>query len=114
MTKKKNTKMVIRELPLSSLQGSAKTLSIKCPYSYLVAAGIKDIENRNWKTKYRGRIYIHSSGKSQGFDPGMLRTNDEILQYLLDDGCVDIEELKKSSKTMKINPKGLFVPLPEF
>lgn len=39
-----------------------KTLSIKQPYAYLIASGIKDIENRSWKTNFRGRIYIHASG----------------------------------------------------
>ena len=40
-----------------------KALSIKNPWGQLIAAGIKDIENRTWRTKYRGRIYIHVSGK---------------------------------------------------
>lgn len=30
----------------------------------LIANGIKDIENRTWKTSFRGRIYIHSSQRS--------------------------------------------------
>lgn len=40
-----------------------KALSIKQPWASLIAQGIKDIENRTWKTSYRGRIYIHASGK---------------------------------------------------
>ncbi|MFD2600180.1 ASCH domain-containing protein [Sphingobacterium corticis] len=40
-----------------------KALSIKQPWASLIAHGIKDIENRTWKTSYRGRIYIHASGK---------------------------------------------------
>lgn len=38
-----------------------KALSIKQPWAYLIAAGIKDVENRSWSTNYRGRIYIHAS-----------------------------------------------------
>jgi len=38
-----------------------KVLSIKNPISYLVASGIKDVENRTWNTNYRGWLYIHSS-----------------------------------------------------
>jgi hypothetical protein len=38
-----------------------RSLSIRQPFAYLVAAGIKDIENRTWKTKVRGRIYIHAT-----------------------------------------------------
>ncbi|HMR18065.1 MAG TPA: HigA family addiction module antitoxin [Sphingobacterium sp.] len=38
-----------------------KALSIKQPWASLIAHGIKDIENRTWRTNYRGRIYIHVS-----------------------------------------------------
>lgn len=38
-----------------------KALTIKQPWASLIAHGIKDIENRTWKTKYRGRIYIHAA-----------------------------------------------------
>jgi hypothetical protein len=40
-----------------------KSLSIKQPWAQLIASGIKDIENRKWKTHFRGRIYIHASAK---------------------------------------------------
>ena len=43
-----------------------KALSIKQPWASLIAHGIKDIENRTWRTKFRGRIYIHASAKSAG------------------------------------------------
>lgn len=36
-----------------------KVLSIKAPFAQLIAFGYKDIENRTWKTDYRGRVYIH-------------------------------------------------------
>lgn len=39
-----------------------KALSIKNPISYLVCAGVKDVENRSWPTNHRGRLLIHSSG----------------------------------------------------
>lgn len=37
-----------------------KTLSIKNPWAHLICWGIKDIENRSWQTKYRGKILIHT------------------------------------------------------
>lgn len=40
-----------------------KACSIKQPWASLIAYGIKDIENRTWKTNFRGRIYIHASGR---------------------------------------------------
>ncbi len=44
-----------------------KALSIKQPWAWLICAGHKDVENRNWNTNFRGRIYVHA-GKS--FDIG--------------------------------------------
>jgi hypothetical protein len=37
-----------------------KVLSIKQPWAWLIAKGFKDIDNRNWATKFRGRVYIHA------------------------------------------------------
>ena len=42
-----------------------KVLSVKNPYAYLIVHGIKDVENRSWKTDYRGELLIHCSGKDQ-------------------------------------------------
>lgn len=41
-----------------------KTLSIRQPFASLICRGIKTIENRSWKTAYRGKLLIHASGKS--------------------------------------------------
>jgi hypothetical protein len=41
-----------------------KVLSIKQPYAMLICAGIKTVENRTWKTDYRGKLLIHASGDS--------------------------------------------------
>ncbi len=38
-----------------------KAITIKQPWASLIVEGIKDIENRTWKTNYRGRVLIHSS-----------------------------------------------------
>lgn len=43
-----------------------KAISIKQPWASLIAHGIKDIENRTWRTHFRGKIYIHASAKSAG------------------------------------------------
>ena len=40
-----------------------KVLTVKQPWASLIVEGIKDIENRTWKTNYRGRILIHASGR---------------------------------------------------
>lgn len=38
-----------------------KALSIKQPWAWLIAQGYKDVENRTWKTNYRGKFLIHAS-----------------------------------------------------
>lgn len=38
-----------------------KVLSIKQPWAWLIINGGKDIENRVWKTKFRGRFLVHAS-----------------------------------------------------
>lgn len=38
-----------------------KALSLKQPWATLIVTGIKPIENRKWKSSYRGRLLIHAS-----------------------------------------------------
>jgi hypothetical protein len=40
-----------------------KTITIKQPWAHLICSGIKDIENRTWPTKFRGRVLVHASAK---------------------------------------------------
>lgn len=37
-----------------------KVLSIKQPWAWLIVNGHKDIENRTWRTQYRGEVLIHA------------------------------------------------------
>lgn len=41
-----------------------RCLTVKNPWAYLIVHGIKDVENRTWKTNYRGSIFIHTSAQS--------------------------------------------------
>ena len=44
-----------------------KALSIRQPWAWLIVNGHKDIENRCWKTHFRGKIYVHASkGMTRG------------------------------------------------
>lgn len=45
-----------------------KALSIRQPWAWLIVNGFKDIENRNWDTKYRGPVLIHASSKRPTVD----------------------------------------------
>lgn len=38
-----------------------KALSVRQPWAWLIVNGYKDIENRDWATKWSGRIWIHAS-----------------------------------------------------
>lgn len=38
-----------------------KVLTIRQPWAQLIANGVKDVENRTWRTGVRGRIAIHAS-----------------------------------------------------
>tara|TARA_R110000868_G_scaffold119513_5_gene317294 strand:- start:26335 stop:26769 length:435 start_codon:yes stop_codon:yes gene_type:complete len=59
-----------------------KTLTVKQPWASLIVKGIKDIENRTWKTKFRGRILIHASAKIAGSRLDSL--NQEQFDVLVD------------------------------
>ncbi len=37
-----------------------KALSIRQPWAWLIAHGYKDVENRTWKTNFRGEFLIHA------------------------------------------------------
>jgi hypothetical protein len=55
-----------------------KILTVRQPWASLIVAGIKDVENRSWSTKYRGKLGIHA---------GMRVETDALEQfgYLLGD-----------------------------
>ena len=38
-----------------------KIISVRQPWAWLIVAGHKDIENRTWRTSYRGRLLVHAS-----------------------------------------------------
>lgn len=59
-----------------------RAISIKQPYASLIAHNIKDIENRTWKTHFRGRVYIHATAISAGHFTHVLNESqlDEIYK----------------------------------
>ena len=53
-----------------------KALSIRQPWAWLIVNGFKDIENRTWATKYRGKFSVHAS-------KGMTRDEyEDCLDYI--------------------------------
>jgi hypothetical protein len=45
------------------MTSETKALSIQQPWAWLIVNGHKDIENRNWPTKGRGRFLVHAGKK---------------------------------------------------
>jgi hypothetical protein len=41
-----------------------KIISIRQPWAPLIVSGIKDVENRTWRTNYRVLVLIHASLRS--------------------------------------------------
>jgi hypothetical protein len=54
--------------------GVMKALTIKNPWAGLILLGMKDVENRTWKTDYRGKLLIHSSKSKKD-----LRENEDYI-----------------------------------
>ena len=45
-----------------------RALSVRQPWTDLIMAGVKDVENRTWDTDYRGWLLIHASLKRDTSD----------------------------------------------
>jgi hypothetical protein len=61
-----------------------KALSIKQPWAWLIIHGGKDLENRTWHTKHRGRFLVHAS-------KGMTRQEYcDALDLVLHIGDIDV------------------------
>jgi len=54
-------------------------LSVRQPWAYLIIAGLKPIENRTWRTSYRGELYIHA-GKAPDWDSLLWMENRKEMQ----------------------------------
>ncbi|WP_063842725.1 ASCH domain-containing protein [Sphaerimonospora mesophila] len=40
-----------------------KALTVRNPWAWAIAHGVKTIENRTWNTTYRGRLAIHAAAR---------------------------------------------------
>jgi len=72
-----------------------KCISIQQPWAWAIFHG-KDIENRNWTTKYRGDLLIHAGNKfdRNGFDwitkhfPELLPKDESVCRVFRERGCI--------------------------
>jgi len=72
-----------------------KAVSIKQPFASLIGLNIKPIENRTWKTHFRGKVYIHASG--QYMNPDFLDEYINTERYL--DMCKKLRALGVEERT---------------
>lgn len=63
-----------------------KAITIKQPLASLIIEGIKDVENRTWKTNFRGRVLVHAAAKQiDSKDLFSIEKANEIPSDLLED-----------------------------
>jgi hypothetical protein len=65
-----------------------KAITIKQPWASLIVHGIKDIENRSWKTNYRGKILIHAAAKPARIElsmPGQATVKEIAISSMLNE-----------------------------
>ena len=93
-----------------------KAISIKQPWAWAIIHGGKDIENRTWRTTFRGRVMIHASLKPDKNAP------DELWDMLPEEapvfggiiGSVEIVDcVDKSDSKWFTGPYGFVLRNPE-
>ena len=79
-----------------------KIISVRNPWAYLFVAGHKDVENRTWRTSYRGRLLIHAS---LGADPeNFMPKQREWLEFA---GIVIPDDLPRGAIVGSVNLSGV-------
>jgi hypothetical protein len=86
-------------------------LSVPNPRSYLLCAGIADVENRGFSTDYLGPIYIHSTGRRSV--SGMPDMSDYPVPVIheFDEILGRIQNLDSDAEYITIPDKGVRVAL---
>jgi tetratricopeptide (TPR) repeat protein len=85
-----------------------RCLSIRQPWAWAIAAGLKDIENRSWTTEYRGPIVIHA-GANKTVVSRLLKGADADLPtitfaYSALVGVADVVDVVPLSAELEDNP----------
>lgn len=70
-----------------------KVLTIKQPWAALIIDGQKDIENRSWATKVRGRVLIHAGKFVDLEGVEFARARGVLIPKLLLGGIIDSVEI---------------------
>ena len=86
-----------------------KVLTIKNPWATLIVNNYKEYEFRSWKTKYRGKILIHSSQKlekdmlNRFKDYNLNYINGAIIGEAILTDCILVDE-EFNTELRKLNP----------
>jgi hypothetical protein len=81
-----------------------RILSIRNPWALLIVLGLKGVENRDWKTSYRGPVLIHSGKKDASRDPS-------VMAFCLERGVaidhkpdVEMSYIREAGKSFALAP----------
>jgi ASCH domain len=76
-----------------------KVLTISQPWAWAILVAGKDVENRGWRTSYRGPLAIHAGKtreKSWKFPRGTLKPPEDLVRGAIV-GVVDLVDVVESS-----------------
>ncbi|NYZ79855.1 ASCH domain-containing protein, partial [Candidatus Micrarchaeota archaeon] len=59
-----------------------KALSLRQPFAEYVVSGTKTIELRTWNTNFRGKFFVHASGKHQTLPTGVIIGSAELVDVI--------------------------------
>ena len=100
-----------------------KIITIKQPWAWAIIHIGKDIENRKWRTKFRGRVFIHSSLVWDNFGWNWLKANmpnkipsnhNQMQVFGHAIGVVDVVDcVDKSDSDWFMGPYGIVLKNPE-
>jgi len=86
-------------------------LSVPNPRSYLICAGIADVENRGFATDYRGPVYIHSTGRyAYSGMPDMSEYPVPVIQEF-NEMLAQIQEMDRAGVYISIPDSGVRIAL---
>ena len=55
-------------------------LSVRQPWAWAIVTGAKDVENRDWPSKYKGRLHIHATRNE--LDTEVEKTIERVAKHL--------------------------------
>ena len=88
------------------MKSDIRCLAVRQPWAWALMTGVKNIENRTWKTDYRGPIVIQASASktevNQLGKAGKLPPRDFVYGALL--GIVDLVDVVPMSEDLEANP----------